>query len=552
MTDTFFYRNRYLIFALALILVHACNLFIDIMEVDAAQYASISMEMGFNQSYLEVFHRGRDYLDKPPLLFWLSSLSMQLFGISNFAYKLPALLVLILGIYSTFRFALLWYSRKIAVFAALIVASTQAFFLMSNDVRTDTMLTGLIIFSIWQLSAYLKKPSLLGLMLSALGIGCAMLAKGPIGLIIPAIAFTADFCLKRQWKNFFRPQWLLLKLLVAIVLFPMSYGLYTQFDLHPEKTAYGIESPSGLRFFYWTQSFGRITGESSWDNGAPFSFFFTSILWDFQPWIFFLIPALIVKLRQLFRQRFRASENQEFISMGAFVLVFLMLSKSNYKLPHYIFPLFPFAAILVADYLHQLSDKALRRFARFQFGFMHIFIAIVVLLFIGIFPPENLWLPTLLLLLFCLIWFVFLKIHSSVDRVLLPSLGLIVIFNLTAALHFYPNLLKYQGSSQAGKDVHAMKIDNSLFHFYKRHGHALDFYAKQLSNKILWDSIPGLPSGSYVFCDQAGYDAITEEYPEMKIAREYDHYHVTSLTIPFLNKNSRPDKLQKRYLLRKD
>jgi 4-amino-4-deoxy-L-arabinose transferase-like glycosyltransferase len=98
---------------------------LDVMELDAAQYANISMEMSYNKSFLEIYYRGADYLDKPPLLFWLSSLSFMLFGVGNFAYKLPSVIILLLGIYSTYRFTQMWYSKQIASFAALIFASTQ-------------------------------------------------------------------------------------------------------------------------------------------------------------------------------------------------------------------------------------------------------------------------------------------------------------------------------------------------------------------------------------------------------------------------------------------
>ena len=84
-------------------LVYAVNLPIDVMEIDAAQYASIAKEMLQTNSYLEVYDQGADYLDKPPLLFWLSAASMKLFGVNNIAYKLPAVLILILGVFSLYR-----------------------------------------------------------------------------------------------------------------------------------------------------------------------------------------------------------------------------------------------------------------------------------------------------------------------------------------------------------------------------------------------------------------------------------------------------------------
>ena len=96
---------RYHLSVLLIVLAYAANLFVDVMEIDAAQYAEISREMAEIGNCLKVFERGRDYLDKPPLLFRLSSTSFKIFGLHNWSFKLPALLVLFLGVFSTFKLA---------------------------------------------------------------------------------------------------------------------------------------------------------------------------------------------------------------------------------------------------------------------------------------------------------------------------------------------------------------------------------------------------------------------------------------------------------------
>src|SRR5690242_14579441 len=78
------------ILAALILLVYGLGLTVEIMEVDAAQYASISREMLETGQWLQVHHRYMDYLDKPPLLFWFSALSLKLFGVSIWAYKLPS------------------------------------------------------------------------------------------------------------------------------------------------------------------------------------------------------------------------------------------------------------------------------------------------------------------------------------------------------------------------------------------------------------------------------------------------------------------------------
>ena len=58
---------RLLLFALAAVV--AAGMGLDLMEVDAAQYAAMAREMLERKDYLHLYHRGQDYLDKPPLLF---------------------------------------------------------------------------------------------------------------------------------------------------------------------------------------------------------------------------------------------------------------------------------------------------------------------------------------------------------------------------------------------------------------------------------------------------------------------------------------------------
>ena len=67
--------------------------FVDLMDNDATQYATIAMQMNDTGSYLEIMWRDMQYLDKPPLLFWMSSFLFSIFGPSHFVYRLPSILV---------------------------------------------------------------------------------------------------------------------------------------------------------------------------------------------------------------------------------------------------------------------------------------------------------------------------------------------------------------------------------------------------------------------------------------------------------------------------
>src|SRR6516162_3836714 len=129
-------KNSWLLLISACLLVYLCGWYIPLMEIDAAQYANMSREMLIHKNFLQLYDRGADYLDKPPMLFWISAASMRLFGINDLAYRLPSLLFAILSIYSTFRFSKLYYEERMAYLSALVLASCQALFLITHDVRT--------------------------------------------------------------------------------------------------------------------------------------------------------------------------------------------------------------------------------------------------------------------------------------------------------------------------------------------------------------------------------------------------------------------------------
>ena len=83
------------------LLAWLAGMFVDILEVDAAQYAMMSRDLMASGEWLEFYNRDLPYLDKPPLIFWLTASSFSLFGVNNFAYRLPSILFCLLTIGST-------------------------------------------------------------------------------------------------------------------------------------------------------------------------------------------------------------------------------------------------------------------------------------------------------------------------------------------------------------------------------------------------------------------------------------------------------------------
>ncbi|GAB4134803.1 MAG: hypothetical protein Fur0041_08390 [Bacteroidia bacterium] len=557
-------RSIYL-FIVAAILVYIPALYVDVMDVDAAQYASLSREMLETGNWFEVHHRGNDYLDKPPLLFWLSAMSFKILGYSNFAYKLPSFLFALLGIFATGKLAELLYDKVTGAIAALMAATGLGVFIMCNDIRTDTMLFGSISLALWQILLFVKTKNWSHLFLGFAAIGLAMLSKGPLGLVMPAMALVCEFAYKRQWVNFFRWQWLVGLSIVALMLIPMCYGLYHQFDLHPEKTVNGHTGVSGLRFYFWTQSFGRITGESDWgtkyDNGAGPFFFTHTFLWVFFPWSLFVAGGLIKNLIILVKTRFRAGYLNEMLSIGGFIMIFLALSSSRYKLPHYIYVLFPLASVIGARFfIHDVirgSRAWLRNSVHILFVVIYVALMILTLLILFfIFPGAD-----LIIIITGLFWFVagiimFLKLKTYPTRYLFLLLSGLLGAYYTANTHFYPNLLNYQSDTVAGKMAANENVPKGALLMYGDvFEHSIDFYSGNRIEGLYPDSAQLMQyiskyNSVWYYTDTEGKALIEKSGLKVVSVKELDHFSVQFLTTRFLNPATRSETLRKRYFIR--
>ena len=527
--------KNFIYFILLLIPVYIIGFGIDIMDIDASQYAEMSREMSISNSFLQVYEVGKDYLDKPPFLFWVTALSMKLFGANNFAYRLPSFLFSMFALFSTYKFALLFYKKEIASLAALILASCQAFYLINHDVKTDTILMSWVIFSIWQLAAWLQNKKIIHIILGFAGIGFGMLTKGPVALIVPILSLGTHILVTRNFKAILRWEYLLGLLVTAIVLLPMCYGLYTQFDLHPEKVVNNKTGVSGLRFFFWTQSFGRITGESIWDNNSNIFFLFQNLLWAFLPWIVIFVIAFFLELKNIVKQKFKEEASGEWICMGGFIFTYLALGSSRYQLPHYIFVVLPFAAIITSKLLTSLSEgennRLLKTLEKSHFIlFSLLFMALVFLMTYSF--PAPIWLVALLIISLVTFYYFFIQKQVSFYLIKLAVFSFLII-NLFLNAWIYPSLLKFQGDSNIGRYLKDHNIPSKNTFIYQDHvWHGLHFY----NNDIIAhkDSLSAVFPGDYLIVTGKKIDDIINANKDYEVIYKAQTYSVSRLKIKFL------------------
>jgi len=540
------YTNIYIFYIVLCIIIYILgSLFIPLMEIDSVQYANISREMLQNKSFLQIFDQGKDYLDKPPLLFWLSSLSMYLFGLNDFAFRLPSILMAILAIYSTYKFTLLYYSNEIAALAALVLASTQAMFLITHDVRTDTMLMAWVMLAIWQFAIWLNNRKWSSLIIAFTAVAFGMMTKGPIALMVPVFSFAPHLIMHRNFKMLFRWEYLLGIGIIIILLIPMDIGLYQQFDLHPEKVMYEKTGTSGLRFFYWTQSFGRITGESVWHENDDFFFLFQNLLWGFLPWTLFLIFGLISECTKIIRTKFTLNKNEEWVVLPGFLITYTALGISNYQLPHYIYVVLPFTAIIAAKSLYSLVINWENRIFKNIINGINIFIYILILsilLVLLLFTfNTNIYLVIASLSVMGIFFLiVMVKKTEAIPRVIQFALFTIVTTNLLLTIFFYPKLLEYQLGNEVSKVIRQKNIDKNNFYLYQvYYERSLDFYSNYSFQNI--ENLDSLKTNDYVLIKN---ELINQELlTNFNKIERISTFHVSTLNAEFLNPKTRDSAL---------
>src|SRR5262245_11943724 len=112
------YKWLYILIAIA-VFVNFSGLFVTIIGSDGTLYATIAKTMVLRHDYINLYAQGTDWLDKPHFPFWVTALSFNLFGFTTWAYKLPGILFMMMGVWYTYLFAKNLYNKEVALWSAL-------------------------------------------------------------------------------------------------------------------------------------------------------------------------------------------------------------------------------------------------------------------------------------------------------------------------------------------------------------------------------------------------------------------------------------------------
>ncbi len=534
--------QRQLALYLLLGVAYIGGLFVPLMNNDSAHHAVIGLRMFLTGEYAALVTQGQDYLDKPHLLFWLAAAGYHLLGVTTAAYKLPSLLFSVLALYSTYGLGRLLYSPAVGRLAALVLASAFAFILANNDVRMDAILTATIVFATWQLAEFVEFRRARNLVLAALGLALGFATKGMIGVAMPGIALFVHLAYRRDWRRLFDPAWLALALLTALFAAPVLVAYHQQF---------GME---GVRFIVWSQNFERLAGERFGAAGGsdPF-FFFHTFIWAFLPWSLLAAAAVWAHARAVIGARLRPLAGYEMLTLGTIVVMFAIISSSNFKLPHYLNILLPFFSVLLAAWLAPRLERPVGRGVWLAQGFVFVLLALFAVALNGwAFPLDSAAVGMGALAVAGLGAFVVVRTPPGMPRLVAASIAAAALFHFLLACNFYPQLLRYQAGNNLAAAVERLGLDREAVHYLEGYGRAssFDFYTARLTPTLSLAELAARPAATLVYTSAAGLDAIEAAGLRAEVLARTPDFRVTRLNARFLNPRRREDVLGEHLILR--
>ncbi|ASW76081.2 dolichyl-phosphate-mannose--protein mannosyltransferase [Chryseobacterium piperi] len=518
-------------------LVYISGLFIELMENDSAQHASMAMRMALNDDFFNIYKGENPYLDKPHMHFWLAALSMKFFGINHIAYRIPALLSLALAAFSTKKLAdLLYGNENTSYVASLIFLSAQTIILSAHDVRTDAVLTGFVIFSIWQFVRFIRNQNVSSVILAGLGAAFAFSSKGLIALVIIGFCVFAYLLYSREWKKFFNVKIIIAAISFMVGILPILYAYYNQFG---EK---------GIQFILFNQSVDRLTANGFEETSPDYLFFFHTLLWAFLPFSLAFYLGVFEKTAFFVKNKFKRKEGVEFLTLGGFWLIILVFSISKFKLPHYLNGLIGVLSIFTAAYLFELFKKDEIKKIRILY-IIQLVVIFAGILGAGLITYYFIGITDIILYVVCIPIFIYLVIkifrkENIFKKYVFVSLLFAIALNVYLNTQFYPILTQYQGSLRLAEFVNDNQVEKDKIFMLKGYEPwAFDFYTRRNTPRTEEDT---LKKGDYLVIYDEDLKNLKKEY---KIIDRENHFRITRLSLKFLDPKTRPKQYESIFLV---
>ncbi len=353
-------RSILLVF-LALIAFYCYGLgHLPLLGPDEPRYAQVAREMFLRGDLVTPTLGGRPWFEKPVLLYWLMMGSFKLFGISEFAARLPGALS---GLFTIA--ALIFIGRALVrnvtkdptqeVFgwwSTLIGATTIGTIVFSRAASFDIILTMTVTWALAFFICARISSSGVGLLKYFYAfVGLSLLAKGLIGIVIPFGVVVLYYLLLRERPR--KSEWLSLTWGIPVVLLVAATWYLPVIWRH------------GWPFidqFFIQHHFARYVSDK-YHHWRPVYYYLQVVPLMAAPWTLFLFDGLARQLRRvLSKPVIGGSHTDRFRNLMTFAFAWVLFplvffSFSSSKLPGYILPVLPAIALLVGERVWDITQE---------------------------------------------------------------------------------------------------------------------------------------------------------------------------------------------------
>ena len=321
-------------------------------DVDAVQ-AQIARNMLQSGDWVTARLDGVAYLEKPPLIYWMMAVSYRIFGVHDWAARLPLALSIILLCWTTYRFGKWAFGEEAGFYAGLAMSTCVGLFLFTRILIPDAILTLSITTGIWAWLRLLEpddEPKSKWVWLLGISFGIGLLLKGLIAIVFPMLAAIVYMVCTRQalswtaWKKLKLPLAALIALVIAVpwhVLAMLRNPPYFAFSMH--------SGPGEYRGFFWFYFFNEhilrflnLRYPRDYNTVPRPLFWLLNLVWLF-PWSAYL-PAT-VKLSYNKESRANRVRLMALCWIGV-VMVFFTFSTTQ---EYYSMPIYPALALLIGS-----------------------------------------------------------------------------------------------------------------------------------------------------------------------------------------------------------
>lgn len=305
-------------------------------DIDEGAFTEATREMISSGNYVSIHLNGEPRNDKPVLIYWLQAASARLFGLNEFALRLPSVLAALAWVWALVRFGRRHLDREAGMIAGLLLALSLYVGMIARAAVADALLNLFLALSLFDIYNDFRQPARATRLRVFVWMGLGFLTKGPVAVLFPFLVSGIFYASYGRWRDWLRAvfDWRGLLLFGAIVL-PWHLAVYLD---------------SGWTFFkgfYLHHNLDRYSGAMEGHRGSVFYYVLVAplIVMPFGTW-------LIATWRRLPSARIDPLDRFAWIW---FLVVLLVFSFSGTKLPHYLLYGMSGMFLLMARYRETLA-----------------------------------------------------------------------------------------------------------------------------------------------------------------------------------------------------